>query len=88
MIWNKVGFVLASTQRREVFNLIKGCRTIDEIELKVRITTFTGVKRILKDFEKEGLIKIDGNKIQLTKMGKEVMKKIIDLFCSNEKIKF
>jgi predicted transcriptional regulator len=67
---------LASKQRREVLNLLKECRTIDEIELKVRITAFTGVKRILKDFEKEGLIKIEGNKVELTKIGKEVMKKL------------
>jgi predicted transcriptional regulator len=72
MIWDKVGFVLASKQRREVFNLLKECRTIDEIELKVRITTFTGVKRILKDFEKEGLVRINGNKVELTEEGKKV----------------
>jgi predicted transcriptional regulator len=79
MIWNKVGFVLASKQRREVFSLLKECRTIDEVELKVRITAFTGVKRILKDFEKEGLIKIEGNTIKLTEEGKEVMEKIDNL---------
>ena len=76
MIWDKVGFVSASKQRREVFILLREFGTIDEVELKVRITAFTGVKRILKDFEKEGLIKIEGNKIELTKMGKEVMKRI------------
>ena len=77
MIWDKVGFVLASKQRREVLSLLQQCKTIDEVELKVRITAFTGVKRILKDFEKEGLIKIEGNKVELTKIGKKVMKKII-----------
>jgi predicted transcriptional regulator len=74
MIWEKVGFVLASKQRREVFSLLKECGTIDEVELKVRITAFTVVKMILMDFEKEGLIKIEGNKIELTKMGEEIMK--------------
>lgn len=70
---------LASKQRREVLSLLQQCKTIDEVELKVRVTVFTGVKRILKDFEKDGLIKIGGNKIELTKMGKEVMKKITTL---------
>ena len=75
MIWDKFGFVLTSRQRREVFSLLKECGTIDEVELKVRITAFTGVKRILMDFEKKGLIRIEGNKIELTKLGKEVMEK-------------
>jgi len=79
MNWNKVGFVLASKQRTELFLLTKECKTVDEIELKVRITSFTGVKRILKDFEKEGLIKIEENKIELTKLGKEVIKEIISI---------
>jgi predicted transcriptional regulator len=79
MIWDKVGFVLASKQRREVFRLLKECKTIDEIELKVRITAFTGVKRILRDFEKEGLIKIEGNKTELTEEGKEIMERIFNL---------
>jgi predicted transcriptional regulator len=79
MIWDKVGFVLASKQRREVLSLLQQCKTIDEIELKVRITAFTGVKRILRDFEKEGLIKIEGNKIELTEEGKEIMERIFNL---------
>jgi predicted methyltransferase len=79
MIWDKVGFVLASRQRREVFSLLKECGTIDEVELKVRITAFTGVKRILENFEKEGLIKIEENKIELTKLGKKVIKEIISI---------
>jgi predicted transcriptional regulator len=33
MIWDKVGFVLASKQRKKVFDLLKECKTIDEIEL-------------------------------------------------------
>jgi len=72
MIWNKVGFVLSSRQRTEVFILIKNCVTIDEIEMKVRVTSFTGVKRILKDFEKEGLIRIHGNRVELTEEDKKV----------------
>jgi predicted transcriptional regulator len=72
MIWNKVGFVISSKQRTEVFILVKNCETIDEIELKVRITYFTGVKRILKNFEREGLIRIHGNRVELTKEGKKV----------------
>jgi hypothetical protein len=35
-LWDKVGFVLSSKQRTEVFLLTKNCKTIDEIELKVR----------------------------------------------------
>ncbi|MDT7859138.1 MAG: hypothetical protein RQ930_03835 [Candidatus Aenigmarchaeota archaeon] len=58
MIWDKVGFVLASKQRREVFSFLREFGTIGEVDLKIRITAFTGVKRILMDFEKEGLIKI------------------------------
>jgi predicted transcriptional regulator len=72
MIWNKVGFVLSSRQRSEVFILVKNCETIDEIEMKVRVTSFTGVKRILKDFEREGLIRINGNRVELTEEGKKV----------------
>jgi hypothetical protein len=60
MIWDKVGFVLASTQRQEIFKLIKECKVIKEIESKAKITK--NVKRILKDFEKEGLIKIENAK--------------------------
>jgi predicted methyltransferase len=76
MIWNKVGFVLSSKQRTEVFQLVQQFNDIDQIELKVRITSFNGVKRILKDFEKEGLIKIEGNKVKLTKLGEEVKQKL------------
>jgi predicted methyltransferase len=76
MVWNKVGFVLASKQRTEVFQLIQQFNDIDQIELKVRITSFNGVKRILKDFEKEGLIKIEGNKVKLTKLGEEIKQKL------------
>jgi predicted transcriptional regulator len=79
VIWSKAGFVLASEQRRETFKLIKECRTIDEIELKVRITAFTGVKRILKDFEKEGLIRIHVNRVELTKEGENVYQKILPI---------
>ena len=75
MIWNKVGFVISSKQRTEVFLLTKECKTIDEIELKVRITYFTGVKRILKDFEREGLIRTNGNRIRLQEEGKKIIKK-------------
>jgi predicted transcriptional regulator len=75
MIWNKVGFVISSKQRAEVFLLTKECKTIDEIELKVRITYFTGVKRILKDFEREGLIRTNGNRIRLQEEGKKIIKK-------------
>jgi predicted transcriptional regulator len=63
---------LASRQRREVFSLLKECETIDEVEPKVRITAFTGVKRTLKDFEKEGLVRINGNKVELIEEGKKV----------------
>jgi predicted methyltransferase len=76
MIWNKVGFVLSSKQRTEVFQLVQQFNDIDQIELKVRTTSFNGVKRILKDFEKEGLIKIEGNKVKLTKLGEEVKQKL------------
>jgi predicted methyltransferase len=76
MVWNKVGFVLSSKQRTEVFQLIQQFNDKDQIELKVRITSFRGVKRILKDFEKEGLIKIEGNKVKLTKLGEEVKQKL------------
>ena len=74
MIWNKVGFVLASKQRTEVFRLAIENQTIEEIKSKVKETK--NVKRILKDFEREGLIKIEKEKIKLTKLGKEVAEKI------------
>jgi predicted methyltransferase len=38
----------------------------------VRATSLTGVRRILKDFEKEGLVRINGNKVELTEEGKKV----------------
>jgi predicted transcriptional regulator len=72
MIWDKLGFVLSSKQRTEVFILAKHCKTIDEIELKVRITSFTGVKRILKEFVKKGLIRINAGNVELTEMGNAV----------------
>jgi len=74
MIWDKVGFVLASKQRTEVFRLAIENQTIEEIESKVRETK--NVKRILKDFEREGLIKIEKEKIELTELGKQVAEKI------------
>jgi len=74
MIWNKVGFVLASKQRTEVFRLAIENQTIEEIKSKVKETK--NVKRILKDFEREGLIKIEKEKIKLTKLGKRVAEKI------------
>ena len=74
MIWNKVGFVLASRQRIEVFRLAIENQTIEEIESKARETK--NIKRILKDFEREGLIKIEKEKIKLTKLGKRVAEKI------------
>jgi predicted methyltransferase len=74
MIWNKVGFVLASKQRTEVSSLAIENQTIEEIESKVKETK--NVKRILKDFECEGLIKIEKGKIELTKLGKQVAEKI------------
>jgi predicted methyltransferase len=74
MIWNKVGFVLASKQRTEVFRLAIENQTIKEIESKVKETK--NVKRILKDFEREGLIKIEKEKIELTKLGKRVAEKL------------
>jgi predicted methyltransferase len=70
MIWNKVGFVLASKQRTEVFRLAIENQTIEEIESKAKETK--NVKRILKDFECEGLIKIEKGKIKLTNLGKQV----------------
>jgi len=79
MIWNKVGFVISSKQRTEVFLLTKECKTINEIELKVRITSFTGVKRILKDFEKEGLVRVQENRVELTKEGENVYQKILPI---------
>jgi predicted methyltransferase len=74
MIWNKVGFVLASKQRTEVFRLAIENQTIEEIEGKAKETK--NVVRILKDFEREGLIKIEKEKIKLTKLGKQVAEKI------------
>jgi predicted methyltransferase len=74
MIWNKVGFILASRQRIEVFRLAIESQTIEEIESKARETK--NIKRILKDFEHEGLIKIEKGKIKLTNLGKQVAEKI------------
>jgi predicted transcriptional regulator len=74
--WDKVGFVLSSKQRTEVFLLAKKCKTVDEIESKVRITSFTGVKRILKDFEKEGLVRIEGNRVELTEEGRKAYERL------------
>jgi predicted methyltransferase len=74
MIWNKVGFVLASKQRTEIFRLVIENQTIGEIESKAKETK--NVKRILKDFEREGLIKIEKGKIKLTNLGKQVAGKI------------
>jgi predicted methyltransferase len=74
MIWNKVGFVLASRQRTEVFRLAIENQTIEEIESKARETK--NIKRILKDFEREGLIKIEKEKIKLTNLGKQVAEKL------------
>jgi predicted transcriptional regulator len=79
MNWNKVGFVILSKQRTEVFILVKNCETIDEIEMKVKVTSFTGVKRILKDFEREGLVKIHENRVELTKDGENVYQKILPI---------
>jgi len=74
MVWDKVGFVLASKQRIEVFRLAIENQIIKEIESKAKNTK--NVKRILKDFEREGLIKIEKGKIELTKLGKQVAEKI------------
>jgi predicted transcriptional regulator len=79
MNWNKVGFVLSSRQRTEVFILVKNCETIYEIEMKVRVTFFTGVKRILKDFEREDLIRIHGNRVELTEEGENVYQRILPI---------
>jgi len=72
MIWDKVGFVLASKQRTEVFLLAKENRTTKEIESKAKETK--NVKRILKDLKKQGLIEINKEKIELTKTGRKVLK--------------
>jgi predicted methyltransferase len=74
MIWDKVGFVLASKQRTEVFRLAIENQTIEEIESKAKETK--NVKRILKDFEREGLIKMEKGKIKLTNLGRQVAEKI------------
>jgi predicted methyltransferase len=74
MIWNKVGFVLASKQRTEVFRLAIENQTIEEIESRAKETK--NVKRILKDFEREGLIKIEKEKIKLTNLGKQVAERL------------
>ena len=76
MIWNKVGFVLASRQRVEVFLLLKEYKSVEEIKQKVKQTSINSVKRILKDFEKEGLVKIDGSNVELTDLGKDVIAKV------------
>jgi len=74
MIWDKVGFVLASKQRTEVFRLAIKNQTIEEIESKAKETK--NVERILKDFEREGLIKIEKEKIKLTNLGKQVAERL------------
>ena len=74
MIWDKVGFVLASKQRTEVFRLAIENQTIEEIESKAKETK--NIKRILKDFEREGLIKIEKEKIELTNLGKQVAERL------------
>jgi len=76
MIWNKVGFVVASRQRIEVFLLLKGCSNVKEIKQKVKQTSANGVRRILKDFAKEGLVVLDDSNVRLTELGKEVMEKV------------
>jgi len=76
MIWNKVGFVLASRQRVEVFLLLKEYKIVEEIKKNVKQTSVNSVKRILKDFEKEGLVKIDGSNVELTDLGKDVIAKV------------
>jgi len=76
MIWNKVGFVVASRQRTEVFLLLKECSNIEEIKQKVKQTSVNGVERILKDFAKEGLVVLDNSNVKLTELGKKVMEKI------------
>lgn len=76
MIWNKVGFVVASRQRTEVFLLLRECSNVEEIKQRVKQTSANGVKRILKDFTKEGLIVLDNSNVRLTDLGKEVMEKI------------
>jgi len=43
------------------------------------ITSFTGVKRILKDFEKEGLVRVQENRVELTKEGENVYQKILPI---------
>jgi len=76
MIWDKVGFVVASRQRIEVFLLLKECSNIEEIKQKVKQTSVNGVERILKDFAKEGLVVLDNSNVKLTELGKEVIEKI------------
>uniref|UniRef100_A0A7V4KEY9 Transcriptional regulator n=1 Tax=Fervidobacterium pennivorans TaxID=93466 RepID=A0A7V4KEY9_FERPE len=76
MIWNKVGFVVASRQRTEVFLLLKECSNVEEIKQRVKQTSANGVKRILKDFAKEGLVVFDDSNVRLTELGKEVMEKV------------
>ena len=76
MIWNKVGFVVASKQRIEVFLLLKECSNIEEIKQKIKQTSVNGVERILRDFVKEGLVVLDNSNVRLTELGKEVMEKV------------
>jgi predicted methyltransferase len=73
-VWNKIGFILASIQRTEVFRLIihNQNQKIDEIEKKAKKTK--NVWRILKDFEKEGLVKISKDRIELTRTGMKILK--------------
>jgi predicted transcriptional regulator len=81
MIWDKVGFVLASQQRLEIFRLIKDCKTIEGIKSKVVKTRFTQVKRILKDFSKENLVRIKNDKVELTALGRRVLEKFPQFVC-------
>jgi len=79
MIWNKVGFVVASKQRIEVFLLLKECSNIEEIKQKIKQTSVNGVERILRDFVKEGLVVLDNSNVRLTELGKEVMEKVSEM---------
>lgn len=73
-VWNKIGFILASRQRTEVFRLIihNKNQKIDGIEKKAKKTK--NVRRILKDFEKEGIVKISKDRIKLSKTGMKILK--------------
>jgi predicted transcriptional regulator len=73
-VWNKIGFILASSQRTEVFRLIihNQNQKIDEIEKKAKKTK--NVRRILKDFDNEGIVKINKDRIKLSKTGMKILK--------------